>query len=404
MEVSKDETKKTAAVTITVMAVCNQLDLTAFTGDLIVAQEDFESIQVTGVAADCGVLTLQGIDPFTIGCTDETEVVLTLTPSADDANQGTLIADPQDYNCLEGTPLTVEANGTYNITDGVLTIDYATVPGEGEESISGTVSITMGTVDNTDTDGDGVKDSEDEAPMDPCLPAQQAGYALFDNVNDIWGAGDCDGDGLTNLDESLDGTDPYNSDTDGDGVADNTDENATDPCLPVQSEGYTGYDVENTLWSASDCDGDGINNGVEVTDGTDPYVIDGEGCTSEIDTSVWNGRLDLEEDFEGDLILTEANGVAGCGTLTLVGDFLSFGCESSSAPSVILVLTASSEGATDGTVVAERSSYDCLTDTNDEFEASGTYDETTATIILDYTVYSEGEESFSGTYSVKPQQ
>jgi gliding motility-associated-like protein len=61
---------------------------------------------------------------------------------------------------------------------------------------------------------------------------------------------DCDGDGVTNGDEYADGTNPY------------------DPCefnpgsitLPTSGD-----------WLDADCDGDGVTNGDEITDGTNPY-------------------------------------------------------------------------------------------------------------------------------------
>ncbi|MFK7979161.1 MAG: thrombospondin type 3 repeat-containing protein [Saprospiraceae bacterium] len=72
----------------------------------------------------------------------------------------------------------------------------------------------------------------------------------------------------------------YCVDKDGDGIA-NTDEIGTeyDSCEPVQFPGYTGYDATNKNWAAADCDGDGILNGEEHTNGTDPYLND---CATDI--------------------------------------------------------------------------------------------------------------------------
>ena len=60
---------------------------------------------------------------------------------------------------------------------------------------------------------------------------------------------DCDGDGVTNGTEVTDGTDPI------------------DPCDFVLANATL---TPNAAWNALDCDGDGVTNGMEVTDGTDP--------------------------------------------------------------------------------------------------------------------------------------
>jgi len=132
-----------------------------------------------------------------------------------------------------------------------------------------------------DGDGDGVADNgttPDADPSDPCIPIQTAGYTDYDATNMTWANADCDSDGVTNGQELTDSTDPYDAnsflDADGDGVADTgvtPDSDSTDPCIPAQNTGYTGYDSTNTTWQAADCDGDGVTNGQEVTDGTDPY-------------------------------------------------------------------------------------------------------------------------------------
>lgn len=139
-------------------------------------------------------------------------------------------------------------------------------------------------VPEVDTDGDGILDSKETTDgtnkNDACDPAQSSGYSGYISSNSIWSAADCDGDGVVNGTELTNGSDPYldDLDADGDGVLDSkettdgTDTN--DPCDPVQAVGYTGYDSNNSIWSAADCDGDGINNGEELTNSSDPYFDD----------------------------------------------------------------------------------------------------------------------------------
>ena len=75
-----------------------------------------------------------------------------------------------------------------------------------------------------DTDGDGLHDGWERAyahPADPDLPVFDPlvhNGADADPRNDA--GADCDGDGLSNADECDWGTDPWNLDTDGDGVSD----------------------------------------------------------------------------------------------------------------------------------------------------------------------------------------
>ena len=136
-----------------------------------------------------------------------------------------------------------------------------------------------------DTDGDGILDEQEilngSNMNDPCEPKQGKGYTGFMADNSIWLAADCDTDGITNAQELTNETDPYVdevSDSDGDGTLDfqevinGTDEN--DPCDPVREERYEGYDVLNTVWSNSDCDSDGVNNGTEIANNTNPYIDD----------------------------------------------------------------------------------------------------------------------------------
>jgi hypothetical protein len=123
--------------------------------------------------------------------------------------------------------------------------------------------------------------------------------------------GDYDGDGVTNLQESLNGTDPTLSDTDGDGLEDGVETNTgtwvdatdtgTDPTNPdtdndglldgVETNTGTFVDASDTGTSPlnPDWDGDGLTDGEEVAAGSDPFVAaldsDGDGIPDEVENA-----------------------------------------------------------------------------------------------------------------------
>ena len=113
------------------------------------------------------------------------------------------------------------------------------------------------------------------------IPNRVRAIPVFDRTSSVWLASDCDKDGITNGDELSASTDPYVdqiTDTDGDGIV-NSDEltagtDINDPCDPKQDPGYTGHNTASTLWSNADCDLDGVLNGDEISNLTDPYFDD----------------------------------------------------------------------------------------------------------------------------------
>ncbi len=90
--------------------------------------------------------------------------------------------------------------------------------------------------------------------------------------------GDSDGDGLSDTQEAVLGTNPNNPDTDGDGLSDGDEVliYSTNPRNPdTDADGLTDYEeimVHGTNPLLADTDGDGIPDGLEVAQGTDPLV------------------------------------------------------------------------------------------------------------------------------------
>jgi gliding motility-associated-like protein len=117
-------------------------------------------------------------------------------------------------------------------------------------------------------------------PNDPCS-LKLASQTLA--VSTAWKSADCDADGLSNQEEKtgIDDpstpanpngkiTDPFNKDTDGDGVTDGQEAldgtNPNDPCsLLVKNQTLP----TGAIWNTADCDGDGVTNSKEKQDSTD---------------------------------------------------------------------------------------------------------------------------------------
>jgi hypothetical protein len=123
------------------------------------------------------------------------------------------------------------------------TLDYGPDDDPDADELSMSYEYQLGTNPcNSDTDGDGMPDNwEVEYGFDP----------VVDDASE-----DADLDGLSNLEEYQQGTDPNEPDTDGDGLPDLWEvENGLDPLTDDTSE---------------DLDGDGFSNALEYEFGTEP--------------------------------------------------------------------------------------------------------------------------------------
>merc|ERR1739841_240613 len=91
------------------------------------------------------------------------------------------------------------------------------------------------------------------------------------------GGADWDGDGLTNAEETAEGTDPTNPDTDNDG-------------LPDGWEVAYGLNPNSASDANADPDGDGLTNSQEYAAGTNPNSADTDG----------DGTNDAQDAFPND--------------------------------------------------------------------------------------------------------
>ena len=226
--------------------------------------------------SDSEETTIHGTDPNDAdtdddGLSDGEEVLTVGTDPLDDDTDGDDLDDGEEVNDTGTDPLNPDTDGDQlsDFEEGVFfgtdPLDFDT---DGDALGDGEEVLTYGT-DPTefDTDSGGVDDGTEVlvAGTDPLDPAD-------DNLGN-----DPDGDGLDNYREAYFGTDPYDPDTDDDGLLDGVEvaETGTDPLDP-DTDGDDLSDGDEVLEHLSDpldddTDGDDLSDGDEVlVHGTDP--------------------------------------------------------------------------------------------------------------------------------------
>jgi hypothetical protein len=125
-----------------------------------------------------------------------------------------------------------------------------------------------------DTDGDGVKDSKDDLPLDPTETLDSDHDGIGDNTET-----DDDNDGYSDEDEiNTHHTDPKRADSDGDGLTD-----------PAELE------THHTNPNVADTDNDGLRDGEEFTTyHTNPLIGDTDGDGFLDGYEVLTGKLPLD--------------------------------------------------------------------------------------------------------------
>jgi len=142
-----------------------------------------------------------------------------------------------------------------------------------------------------DTDGDGVKNIIEEIdgtnPEAPCSYLEER--QNYNDTTEAWRILDCDGDGVTNGNEI---------DPDGNNVNNDDGTNPRNGCDFIVSQQTVPPSQE---WSNIDCDEDGVTNGQEVNDGTDPM----NPCSLILSSQTSQPEYWLAIDCDGDCVRNE---------------------------------------------------------------------------------------------------
>ena len=188
------------------------------------------------------------------------------------------------------------------------------------------VNITVPYVAPVDTDGDGVSDIDELIDAtNPNNPCSYLASSVTMTPSATWLGMDCDGDGVTNAKEIADGTDPQ------------------DPCEYLK----TSVTLANSpAWNNTDCDNDNVPNGTEVIDGTNPLNPDTDG----------DGVTDGIEKLDGTSPLVPCNFVLASQTLTPTTAWDSLDCDADSVMNSVelvdgtnpLNVDTDGDGVTDG--------------------------------------------------------
>ena len=165
-------------------------------------------------------------------------------------------------NCVPGIRLYINGSDPDSGADGMQGGDFTnTIFGVGS---SGGGEYYVGNYDNNgtncDADGDGTDNDDDFDALNPCVDFTAGNE---DPTNPIWANADCDGDGVINVNEDTDGTDPYDS------------------CSLMLAS------VSQDATDTGDCDGDGVTNADEINGSDGNFSTVGDN-TDQLDPCDYN--------------------------------------------------------------------------------------------------------------------
>jgi len=211
----------------------------------------------------------------------------TLSNQQDSANANPCIPNPNSTACLALTD--ADGDGLSNAQEAALGTNPNLADSDGDGVDDGVeVGAGFPGVAALDTDGDGIIDALESLLLDADGDGKndQVDPANNDacNPDNIIGICDADGDGLTNAQEALAGTNPNVADSDGDGVLDGA-EVGSDPANPIDTDGDGIIDaLESNL---IDSDGDGLSDALE----SNILDSDGDGVVDQLDPANNNACL-----------------------------------------------------------------------------------------------------------------
>jgi hypothetical protein len=192
---------------------------------------------------------------------DEPEPAATPAPAA-------VVGQPTDETAVEQADMDSDGDGLTDAEEAELNTDPALPDTDGDGLTDGQEVLEIGTAPLApDTDGDGILDGDEvaqgtdpldgvvaeEAPVEEPVVTDDAAAVEEAPAAPAAAPGDSDGDGLEDAIEAELGTDPFDPDTDDDGLTDGDE-----------------YYVYQTGTRNPDSDGDGVLDGDEVANGTDP--------------------------------------------------------------------------------------------------------------------------------------